>query len=64
MTRTTHTYAILEVSERTYEEIKVRLERAGHVDRFHGSNGEIVLDMNGIALSKNPGLPATGRGHE
>lgn len=52
----THTYAILEVSETAYEEIKAKLEAAGyqhafHEDREHG----VVIDMHGIALANQTG---------
>ena len=42
----THTYAILEVSPETYEEIKKKLEAASYQHAFHGD----VIDMHGIAL--------------
>jgi hypothetical protein len=49
----THTYAILHVSEATYEEISKKLELAGYSDQFHiGPHGEIEIDMHGLALRK------------
>lgn len=53
MTRTTHTYAVLEVSPAVYAEIRAALETAGydhvfHTDAQHG----VVIDMHGIALAR------------
>ena len=51
-----HTYAILEVSESTYNEIGEKLRAAGYDQAFHEDNSlrslnGIVIDMHGIALS-------------
>lgn len=43
----TYTYALLEVSETTYKEIRDKLRTVGYNHAF-GNNGEI--DMHGIAL--------------
>lgn len=48
-----HTYAILEVSKETFEEIHKSLKTAGyehcfHEDREHG----LVIDMHGVALAQ------------
>ncbi len=51
--RTTHTYAILEVSAAAYEEIKKLLTDAGYEDTFHEHDGRTVIDMHGIALARN-----------
>lgn len=48
--RTTHTYAILEVSEQAYREIRERLKAAGYAHAFHEDDGREVIDMHGIAL--------------
>jgi hypothetical protein len=49
----TYTYAILEVSERAYEEIKRGLLKAGYKHALTGAGREKnVLDMHGIALQK------------
>jgi len=45
----THTYARLEVSEATYDEIRGKLETAGYDHAFHGG----TIDMHGIRLCKN-----------
>lgn len=52
MIRSTHTYAVLEVSSATYSEIKAKLEAAGYSDQFHddGDSDGMVIDMHGIAL--------------
>lgn len=49
----TYTYAILEVSKQTYNEIKDKLLEAGYGTAIHKeSNGKEVIDMHGIALKK------------
>jgi len=52
----TYTYAIMGVSESTYNEIKAKLEAGGYQHALHeDSKGVIVLDMHGIALAKEEG---------
>lgn len=48
----THTYAILEVSEAAYDEIKAKLTDANCIHAFHGFHDD-VIDMHGIALKKS-----------
>jgi hypothetical protein len=50
----TYTYAILEVSKSTYEEIKKLLVDAGYEHTFHNDDGRTVIDMHGIALATTP----------
>ena len=50
MSRATHTYAILQVSPKTYREIREKLEAAGYQQAFHPSAEGEVIDMQGIAL--------------
>lgn len=55
--RTTHTYAILEVSAEAYAEIRALLEAAEYQHAFHDD----VVDMHGIAVkararTENPAL--------
>ena len=45
--RTTHTYALLEVSHNAWKEIKAKLLEAGY---DHAINDEGEIDMHGIAL--------------
>lgn len=52
--RTTHTYALLEVSAVAYDEIKQKLTDADYTHTF-GSDGEI--DMSGIALIREQESP-------
>ena len=49
----TYTYAILNVSPRTYTEIAERLKAAGYQSAFQeeGDDG-VVIDMHGIALAR------------
>jgi hypothetical protein len=48
--RSTHTYAILEVSATAYAEIRKGLSDAGHADQFFKDDGAEVIDMHGITL--------------
>jgi hypothetical protein len=43
-----YTYTILEVSEQTFNEIKVKLEKAGYFHSFRNSGQ--TIDIHGIAL--------------
>jgi hypothetical protein len=61
----THTYAVLEVSQAVYDEIRARLVEAHYEHTFHRGDGEHpeVIDMHGIALAPlredNPSSPAS-----
>ena len=44
----TYTYAIMEVSQKTYDEIRAKLENAGYGDMIDCKGN---LDMHGIALN-------------
>jgi len=48
-----YTYAILEVSERTYGEVRRLLEQAGHRQAIHQASDGEVLDMHGLALQSS-----------
>lgn len=54
----THTYAGLEVSAATYDEIAAKLRAAGYDHAFDGD----VIDMNGIGLIRAE--TTTGENHE
>lgn len=45
--RTTHTYALMDVSAETYAEIRRKLEEAGYQ---HAIMEDGVLDMHGIGI--------------
>ena len=47
----THTYIILRISKRAFNEIKKKLADAGYEHTFHQENGETVIDMHGIAVA-------------
>lgn len=49
--RTTHTYAILEISRTAFEEIKAKLVEAEY---WHSLHSDSVIDMHGIAVSPEP----------
>lgn len=56
----TRTYAVLEVSADTYDEIQKAL--AGHhyrIDPYQRSGGQPLLEMDGIALARLDFDPAT-----
>jgi hypothetical protein len=44
----TYTYAIMEVSQRAYDEVRSKLERWGYADQIDSAGN---LDMHGIALT-------------
>jgi hypothetical protein len=47
-----YTYAILEVSEVTYEEVTRKLREAGYGQAFHAEDEYVtVIDMHGLALA-------------
>ncbi len=49
---TTHSYAILEISQASYEEIKASLFKAGYQHAFHKDiDGREVIDMHGLAVA-------------
>lgn len=50
MTRSTYTYAILEVSPEAYNEIARKLKDAGYHGSFDKDDGAEIIDMHGIAL--------------
>jgi hypothetical protein len=54
----THTYAVLEVSQATYDEIAGKLAEAGYDHAFHVDDGRVLVDMHGIALAAEPPKPA------
>jgi hypothetical protein len=53
----TRTFAIMEVSQAVYDEIKAKLEAAGYEDAVHTSGDGVVLDLHGIALALEPVEP-------
>ncbi len=46
----TYTYALLEVSKATFDEIAAKLAAAGSTHSFDEHGGKNVLDMHGLAL--------------
>lgn len=53
-TRVTHTVAIMQVSQGTYEEIRQKMLEAGYDHAIMFEDEKIYLDMNGIALEAAP----------
>jgi hypothetical protein len=45
-----HTYAILEIGQAAYAEIRDKLEVAGYQHAFHKDGSIEVIDMHGIAV--------------
>lgn len=60
----THTYAVLEVSARTYAEVRARLEAAGYDHAFHKDDSAEVIDLHGIAIKREvrPGVDGDEEG--
>lgn len=54
--RTTHSFANLQVSQATYDEIMQLLMKANYYHAFIKQNKEdnVLIDMHGIALSRDP----------
>lgn len=52
MITSTYTYVLLDVSQDTYYEIYDKLREAGYDHCFHKDDGKTIIDMHGIALSK------------
>ena len=53
----THTYAVMDVSDETYDEIRDKLVEANYEHTFHeDSDGNELLDMAGIALRRGEEL--------
>jgi hypothetical protein len=46
----THTYVILELSKKSFEEIKKKLSDAGYQHAFDEQDGQLVIDMHGLAV--------------
>ena len=47
----THTYALMEVSQNTFDEIKQKLQEAGYTHAILREEPNEHLDMHGIALA-------------
>jgi len=50
VSRTSRTYAILEVTPAVYAEIRDKLAAAGYDHAFHCEDGSEVIDMHGLAI--------------
>jgi len=48
----THTSVILEVSSKTYREIRAKLKAAGYDHVFGEDEGKEIMEMNQIALKR------------
>lgn len=57
----THTYVELEVSAVAYDEIAAKLREAGY---HHSFDGDLAIDMHGIALTRTPNSQAAARQRE
>lgn len=49
----THTYALMNVSKTTFDEIKSQMIAAGYDHAIHEDDDKIILDMNGIGISNS-----------
>jgi hypothetical protein len=50
MSTHTHTFAKLEISQVAFDEIRLKLLRAGYEEQCHNEDGEELIDMHGIAI--------------
>lgn len=55
MTRTTYTYAIVPVSQSTYDEVRKILSDAGYQHLLGDDEDGEVIDMHGLALQVKEG---------
>ena len=61
--RTTHTYAVLQISREAYEEIRAKLSEAGYEDQLCMiGNQQEAIDMQGIAVTQKQKCPQCGAG--
>jgi hypothetical protein len=54
MTRTTHTFVVLDLSGAAFAEISTKLKDAGYHHAFSKDDGRDVIDMQGIAVACEP----------
>ncbi len=57
MLRTTYTFAILEVSKATFDEIYAKLKEHYGDQIFHGIGDKVIIDMHGIGLQQEGNDP-------
>lgn len=50
--RTTHTYAILGLSNDAYDEIRRKLKDSGYSQNFHFQDGRELIEMHGLAIER------------
>lgn len=62
--RQTHTYAILELSERSFAEIQLKLTDAGYRSSFFREDGRLTIPMQGIAIVSEEGKKHARRKHK
>lgn len=53
----THTYALLPVTQPTFDEIRLKLEAAGYQDQVHEERARVTVDMHGLALVVDDKIP-------
>lgn len=64
MIRSTHTYAILDVSPAAYREIEGKLRDAGYEHLLNDDGeGHTVIDMHGLALRVDPDVEEKPHAH-
>lgn len=60
MSRSTHTYAVMNLTARSYAEVRMRMLAADYSHAIHKNAREEVIDMHGIAIAALPPPPACG----
>lgn len=58
--RTTYTYVTMDVSARTYAEIRAKMVDAGYIHALQQEAGSEAIDMHGLALKSLPAPPRRG----
>lgn len=53
----THTYVIVELSDRAYTEIADKLMAAGYSHVFHQQENRVVIDMHGLSVARESIVP-------
>ncbi len=57
----THTFALMEVSQSTYDEIAAKLKSVDYDHAFVDVGGAIAFDMHGVGLVPEPENPDRSR---
>lgn len=62
--KTTHTSAILELSQESFAEIRAKLLAAGYEHAFYREYNRVIIDMNGLAIKTEEKKVFKNKDHE